>query len=193
MNLDYLDFEQPIADLEGKIQALCNIKDQANIVKELEALKIKSGALTKKIFSSLSDWQVSQLARHPQRLYTLDYINDVFDEFTELHGDRAFGDDHAIIGGIAKLDGQSVMFIGQQKGRTTKDKIKYNFGMPRPEGYRKALRLMKMAEKFSMPIITFIDTPGAYPGIGAEERGQSEAIARNLFEMSTLATPIISV
>ena len=130
MNLDYLDFEQPIADLEGKIQALCNIKDQANIVKELEALKIKSGALTKKIFSSLSDWQVSQLARHPQRLYTLDYINDVFDEFTELHGDRAFGDDHAIIGGIAKLDGQSVMFIGQQKGRTTKDKIKYNFGMP---------------------------------------------------------------
>jgi len=193
MNLNYLDFEQPIADLEGKIQALCNIKDQANIVKELEALKIKSGALTKKIFSSLSDWQVSQLARHPQRLYTLDYINDVFDEFTELHGDRAFGDDHAIIGGIAKLDGQSVMFIGQQKGRTTKDKIKYNFGMPRPEGYRKALRLMKMAEKFSMPIITFIDTPGAYPGIGAEERGQSEAIARNLFEMSTLATPIISV
>ncbi|RUM77410.1 MAG: acetyl-CoA carboxylase carboxyl transferase subunit alpha [Candidatus Thioglobus sp.] len=193
MNLDYLDFEQPIADLEGKIQALCNIKDKADIVKEMEMLKVKSGALTKKIFSSLSDWQVSQLARHPQRLYTLDYIHDVFDEFTELHGDRAYGDDYAIVGGIAKLDGQSVMFIGQQKGRTTKDKIKYNFGMPRPEGYRKALRLMKMAEKFSMPIITFIDTPGAYPGIGAEERGQSEAIARNLFEMSTLATPIISV
>jgi acetyl-CoA carboxylase carboxyl transferase subunit alpha len=193
MNLDYLDFEQPIADLEDKIQALFNIKDQANIVKELEALKAKSDDLTKKIFSSLNDWQVSQLARHPKRLYTLDYINDVFDEFTELHGDRAFGDDHAIIGGIAKLDGQNVMFIGQQKGRTTKDKIKYNFGMPRPEGYRKALRLMKMAEKFSMPIVTFIDTPGAYPGIGAEERGQSEAIARNLFEMSTLATPIISV
>ncbi|RUM79237.1 MAG: acetyl-CoA carboxylase carboxyl transferase subunit alpha, partial [Candidatus Thioglobus sp.] len=183
MNLDYLDFEQPIADLEGKIQALCNIKDKADIVKEMEMLKVKSGALTKKIFSSLSDWQVSQLARHPQRLYTLDYIHDVFDEFTELHGDRAYGDDYAIVGGIAKLDGQSVMFIGQQKGRTTKDKIKYNFGMPRPEGYRKALRLMKMAEKFSMPIITFIDTPGAYPGIGAEERGQSEAIARNLFEM----------
>ncbi len=193
MNLDYLDFEQPIADLEDKIQALFNIKDQANIVKELEALKAKSDDLTKKIFSSLNDWQVSQLARHPQRLHTLDYINDVFDEFTELHGDRVFGDDHAIIGGIAKLDGQNVMFIGQQKGRTTKDKIKYNFGMPRPEGYRKALRLMKMAEKFSMPIVTFIDTPGAYPGIGAEERGQSEAIARNLFEMSTLATPIISV
>ncbi len=193
MNLDYLDFEQPIADLEGKIQALCNIKDKADIVKEMEALKDKSSALTKKIFSSLSDWQISQLARHPQRLYTLDYIDDVFDEFTELHGDRAYGDDHAIVGGIAKLDGQSVMFIGQQKGRSTQDKIKYNFGMPRPEGYRKALRLMKMAEKFSMPVITFIDTPGAYPGIGAEERGQSEAIAKNLFEMSTLATPIISV
>lgn len=193
MNLDYLDFEQPIADLEGKIQALCNIKDKADIAKEMEALKAKSGALTKKIFSSLSDWQISQLARHPQRLYTLDYINDVFDEFTELHGDRAYADDHAIVGGIAKLDGQSVMFIGQQKGRSTQDKIKYNFGMPRPEGYRKALRLMKMAEKFSMPVITFIDTPGAYPGIGAEERGQSEAIAKNLFEMSTLATPIISV
>ena len=193
MNLDYLDFEQPIADLEGKIQALCNIKDKADIVKEMEALKAKSGALTKKIFSSLSDWQVSQLARHPNRLYTLDYIDTVFDEFTELHGDRAYADDLAIVGGIAKLDGKSVMFIGQQKGRSTQDKIKYNFGMPSPEGYRKALRLMKMAEKFSMPIVTFIDTPGAYPGIGAEERGQSEAIAKNLFEMSTLATPIISV
>ena len=193
MNLDYLDFEQPIADLEDKIQALCNIKDKADIAKEMEALKAKSGALTKKVFSSLSDWQISQLARHPQRLYTLDYIDTVFDEFTELHGDRAYADDCAIVGGIAKLDGQSVMFIGQQKGRSTQEKIKYNFGMSRPEGYRKALRLMKMAEKFSMPIITFIDTPGAYPGIGAEERGQSEAIARNLFEMSTLATPIISV
>jgi len=193
MNLDYLDFEQPIADLEGKIQALCNIKDKADIVKEMEALKAKSGALTKKIFSSLSDWQISQLARHPNRLYTLDYIDTVFDEFTELHGDRAYADDLSIVGGIAKLDGKPVMFIGQQKGRSTQDKIKYNFGMPRPEGYRKALRLMKMAEKFSMPIVTFIDTPGAYPGIGAEERGQSEAIAKNLFEMSTLATPIISV
>ncbi len=193
MNLDYLDFEQPIADLESKIEALCNIKDKVDIVEEMNALKDKSNTLTKKIFSSLSDWQISQLARHPKRLYTLDYINDVFDEFTELHGDRAYGDDHAIIGGIAKLDGNPVMFIGQQKGRTTQEKLKHNFGMPRPEGYRKALRLMKMAEKFSMPIITFIDTPGAYPGIGAEERGQSEAIARNLFEMSTLKTPIISV
>ena len=193
MNLDYLDFEQPIADLEGKIQALCNIKDQADIAKEMEALKAKSNALTKKIFSSLSDWQISQLARHPNRLYTLDYLETVFDEFTELHGDRAYADDFAIIAGIAKLGGTPVMFIGQQKGRTTQEKIKHNFGMPRPEGYRKALRLMKMAEKFSLPIITFIDTPGAYPGIGAEERGQSEAIAKNLFEMSTLATPIISV
>ena len=193
MNLDYLDFEQPIADLEGKIEALCNIKDKVDIIEEMEALKAKSTSLTKKIFSSLSDWQIAQLARHPKRLYTLDYIDEVFEEFTELHGDRAFGDDHAIIGGIAKLDGQPAMFIGQQKGRSTQEKLKHNFGMPRPEGYRKALRLMKMAEKFNMPIITFIDTPGAYPGIGAEERGQSEAIAKNLFEMSTLATPIISV
>ncbi|SMN15885.1 Acetyl-coenzyme A carboxyl transferase alpha chain [uncultured Candidatus Thioglobus sp.] len=193
MNLDYLDFEQSITDLEAKIEALCHIKDKADIVEELEVLKSKSNTLTKKIFTSLSDWQISQLARHPKRLYTLDYIDDVFEEFTELHGDRAFGDDHAIIGGIAKLDGQPVMFIGQQKGRSTKEKLKYNFGMPRPEGYRKALRLMKMAEKFNMPVVTFIDTPGAYPGIGAEERGQSEAIAKNLFEMSTLATPIISV
>ncbi len=193
MNLDYLDFEQPIAELEGKIEALCNIKDKADIIEEMEALKLKSNALTKKIFSSLSDWEISQLARHPKRLYTLDYIDAVFDEFTELHGDRAFADDHAIVGGIAKLDGQPVMFVGQQKGRSTQDKLKYNFGMPQPEGYRKALRLMKMAEKFSMPVVTFIDTPGAYPGIGAEERGQSEAIARNLFEMSTLKTPIISV
>ena len=193
MNLDYLDFEQPIAELEDKIEALCNIKNKADITQETDALKSKSTVLTKKIFSSLSDWQISQLARHPKRLYTLDYINTVFDEFTELHGDRAYGDDHAIVGGIAKLDGQPVMFIGQQKGRSTQEKLKYNFGMPRPEGYRKALRLMKMAEKFNLPVITFIDTPGAYPGIGAEERGQSEAIARNLFEMSTLATPIISV
>ena len=176
-----------------KINALYNIQDKADIADEMKALKSKSGSLTKKIFSSLSDWQISQLARHPKRLYTLDYIDEVFEEFTELHGDRAYGDDHAIVGGIAKLDGQPVMFIGQQKGRSTQEKLKYNFGMPRPEGYRKALRLMKMAEKFNLPVITFIDTPGAYPGIGAEERGQSEAIARNLFEMSTLATPIISV
>ena len=193
MNLDYLDFEQPIAELEEKINALYNIQDKADIADEMKALKSKSNSLTKKIFSSLSDWQISQLARHPKRLYTLDYIDEVFEEFTELHGDRAYGDDHAIVGGIAKLDGQPVMFIGQQKGRSTQEKLKYNFGMPRPEGYRKALRLMKMAEKFNLPVITFIDTPGAYPGIGAEERGQSEAIAKNLFEMSTLATPIISV
>ncbi|SMN12218.1 Acetyl-coenzyme A carboxyl transferase alpha chain [uncultured Candidatus Thioglobus sp.] len=193
MNLDYLDFEQPIADLEDKIQALENVKNEIDISKEMESLKGKSNALTKKIFSSLSDWQISQLARHPNRLYTLDYIDSVFDEFTELHGDRVYADDCAIVGGVAKLAGTPVMFIGQQKGRSTQDKIKYNFGMPKPEGYRKALRLMKMAEKFSLPIITFIDTPGAYPGIGAEERGQSEAIARNLFEMSTLKTSIISV
>ncbi|CAC9483879.1 Acetyl-coenzyme A carboxyl transferase alpha chain (EC 6.4.1.2) [uncultured Gammaproteobacteria bacterium] len=193
MNLNYLDFEQPIAELEGKIEALKNIKDKADISQEIKALEDKSISLTKKIFASLSDWQIAQLARHPSRLYTLDYVDSVFDEFSELHGDRAYADDSAIVGGIAKLDGASVMFIGQQKGRTTQEKIKHNFGMPKPEGYRKALRLMKMAEKFSMPIVTFIDTPGAYPGIGAEERGQSEAIARNLFEMSTLATPIISV
>lgn len=193
MNLDYLDFEQPIADLEGKIEALRPVKDKADISEEIQALQDKSALLTQKIFASLSDWQVAQLARHPMRLYTADYINSVFDEFTELHGDRAYADDSAIIGGIAKLGNTAVMFIGQQKGRTTQDKIKHNFGMPKPEGYRKALRLMKMAEKFSLPIITFIDTPGAYPGIGAEERGQSEAIAKNLFEMSTMKTPIISV
>lgn len=193
MNLDYLDFEQPIAELEGKIQALENVKNNPDIAPEIDALKAKSAALTKKIFSSLSDWQISQLARHPKRLYTLDYIEAIFDEFTELHGDRAFADDKAMIGGIAKIGNTSFMFIGQQKGRTTKEKLHHNFGMARPEGYRKALRLMKMAEKFSMPIVTFIDTPGAYPGIGAEERGQSEAIARNLYEMSTLKTPIISI
>ncbi len=193
MNLDYLDFEQPIADLEGKIQALENVKENADIAQEIDALKAKSEALTKKIFSSLSDWQISQLARHPKRLYTLDYIDAIFDEFTELHGDRAFADDKAMIGGIAKIDNTSFIFIGQQKGRSTKEKLHHNFGMARPEGYRKALRLMKMAEKFSLPIVTFIDTPGAYPGIGAEERGQSEAIARNLYEMSTLKTPIISI
>ena len=193
MNLDYLDFEQPIAELEGKIQALENVKNNPDIAPEIDALKAKSTALTEKIFSSLSDWQISQLARHPKRLYTLDYIEAIFDEFTELHGDRAFADDKAMIGGIAKIGNTSFMFIGQQKGRTTKEKLYHNFGMARPEGYRKALRLMKMAEKFSMPIVTFIDTPGAYPGIGAEERGQSEAIARNLYEMSTLKTPIISI
>jgi len=193
MNLNYLDFEQPIAELEDKIGALESVKDDADIAKEMDSLKFKSELLTKKIFSSLSDWQISQLARHPQRLYTLDYIENIFDEFTELHGDRAFANDHSLIGGIAKIDSFDFMFIGQQKGRSTKEKIFHNFGMTRPEGYRKALRLMKMAEKFSLPVISFIDTPGAYPGIGAEERGQSEAIARNLFEMSTLKTPIIAV
>jgi len=193
MNLNYLDFEQPIAELEDKIDALESVKDDADIAKEMDSLKLKSELLTKKIFTSLSDWQISQLARHPQRLYTLDYIENIFDEFTELHGDRTFSNDHSLIGGIAKIDDFDFMFIGQQKGRSTKEKIFHNFGMTRPEGYRKALRLMKLAEKFSLPVISFIDTPGAYPGIGAEERGQSEAIARNLFEMSTLKTPIIAV
>jgi len=193
MNLNYLDFEQPIAELEDKIDALENVKDDADIAKEMDSLKLKSELLTKKIFTSLSDWQISQLARHPQRLYTLDYIENIFDEFIELHGDRAFSNDYSLVGGIAKIDDFDFMFIGQQKGRSTKEKIFHNFGMTRPEGYRKALRLMKLAEKFSLPIISFIDTPGAYPGIGAEERGQSEAIARNLFEMSTLKTPIIAV
>jgi len=193
MNLNYLDFEQPIAELEDKIDALESVKDDADIAKEMDSLKLKSELLTKKIFTSLSDWQISQLARHPQRLYTLDYIENIFDEFTELHGDRAFANDHSLVGGIAKIDSFDFMFIGQQKGRSTKEKIFHNIGMTRPEGYRKALRLMKMAEKFSLPVISFIDTPGAYPGIGAEERGLSEAIARNLFEMSTLKTPIIAV
>ena len=193
MNLNYLDFEQPIAELEDKIDALESVKDDADIAKEMDSLKLKSELLTKKIFTSLSDWQISQLARHPQRLYTLDYIESIFDEFIELHGDRAFSNDHSLVGGIAKMDDFDFMFIGQQKGRSTKEKIFHNFGMTRPEGYRKALRLMRLAEKFSLPIISFIDTPGAYPGIGAEERGQSEAIARNLFEMSTLKTPIIAV
>jgi len=193
MNLNYLDFEQPIAELDDKIDALENVKDDADIAKEMDSLKLKSELLTKKIFTSLSDWQISQLARHPQRLYTLDYIENIFDEFTELHGDRTFSNDHSLVGGIAKMDDFDFMFIGQQKGRSTKEKIFHNFGMTRPEGYRKALRLMKLAEKFSLPVISFIDTPGAYPGIGAEERGQSEAIARNLFEMSTLKTPIIAV
>lgn len=193
MNLNYLDFEQPIAELEDKIQSLSNIEKSEDIDKNIQTLKDKSAAITKKIFSSLSDWQISQLARHPKRLYTLDYIETIFDEFTELHGDRSFADDSAIIGGLAKLETLPIMFIGQQKGRSTQEKLQHNFGMPKPEGYRKALRLMKMAEKFSLPIITFIDTPGAYPGIDAEERGQSEAIAKNLFEMSALKTPIISV
>ena len=193
MNLNFLDFEQPIAELEAKIDELHYISDDAdvNISDEVDKLKAKSRELTETIFSNLTPWQVSQLARHPQRPYTLDYVIRLFDEFEELHGDRHYGDDRAIIGGIARLEGVPVMVIGQQKGRDTKEKLLRNFGMPRPEGYRKALRLMQMAERFGMPVLTFIDTPGAYPGIGAEERGQSEAIARNLLVMARLRTPIV--
>ena len=193
MNLNFLEFEQPIAELEAKIDELHYIGDDAdiNITDEVSKLKEKSRELTETIFSNLTPWQVSQLARHPQRPYTLDYISRIFTDFEELHGDRHYGDDHAMIGGIARLDGMPVMIIGQQKGRDTREKLQRNFGMPRPEGYRKALRLMKMAERFGMPVLTFIDTPGAYPGIGAEERGQSEAIAKNLQVMSRLKIPII--
>ena len=193
MNLNFLEFEQPIAELEAKIDELHYVSDDAdvNINDEVEKLKEKSRALTVSIFSNLTPWQVSQLARHPQRPYTLDYIIRLFTDFEELHGDRHYADDHAIVGGIARLDGMPVMVIGQQKGRDTKEKLHVNFGMPRPEGYRKALRLMQMAENFKLPILTCLDTPGAYPSIGAEERGQSEAIARNLIVMSRLRTPII--
>ena len=193
MNLNFLEFEQPIAELEAKIDELNYVSDDTdiNISDEVKKLKEKSRALTESIFSNLTPWQVSQLARHPQRPYTLDYIIRMFTNFEELHGDRHYGDDHAIIGGIARLNDQPVMVFVQQKGRDSKEKLLRNFGMPRPEGYRKALRLMEMAERFKLPILTFIDTPGAYPGIGAEERGQSEAIARNLLVMSQLKTPII--
>ena len=189
----FLDFEQPIAELEAKIEELRNVSsdNELNISEEIERLESKSSTLIDQIFSKLDAWQISQLARHPQRPYTLDYIGQIFTDFEELHGDRAYADDAAIVGGVARLEGMPVMVIGQQKGRDTKEKVKRNFGMPRPEGYRKAMRLMQMAERFKMPILTFIDTPGAYPGIGAEERGQSEAIARNLFMMSDLKTPII--
>jgi len=193
MNLNFLEFEQPIAELEAKIDELHYVSDDAdvNINDEVAKLKEKSRALTETIFSNLNSWQISQLARHPQRPYTLDYIIRMFTDFEELHGDRHYSDDHAIVGGIARLDGNPVMIIGQQKGRDTREKLHRNFGMPRPEGYRKALRLMQMAENFKLPILTFIDTPGAYPGIGAEERGQSEAIARNLIVMARLRTPVI--
>ena len=194
MNLNYLDFEQPIADLEAKIEELRLVGNDAdvNLTDEIARLQEKSTKLTEQIFSSLSAWQVSQLSRHPMRPYTLDYLNLLFDDFDELHGDRHFADDAAIVGGMARIDGRPVMVIGHQKGRDVKEKVKRNFGMPRPEGYRKALRLMEMAERFKMPILTFIDTPGAYPGIDAEERGQSEAIAFNLAVMSRLKTPIIA-
>lgn len=195
MNLQFLDFEQPIAELEAKIEELRLVNHggefDVGIEEEINRLRGKSAELTKKIFSDLGAWQVAQLARHPLRPYTLDYISRIFTEFDELAGDRAFADDKAIVGGPAMLDDTPVMVIGHQKGRDTHEKIKRNFGMPKPEGYRKALRLMKMAERFKLPIITFIDTPGAYPGVGAEERGQSEAIARNLFEMAELNVPII--
>jgi len=193
MNLNFLDFEQPIAELEAKIEELRYLGNdtEINISEEIGRLQEKSRTLTETIFAKLSSWQVSQLARHPQRPYTLDYIEHIFTDFDELHGDRAFADDAAIVGGGARIDGRPVMVIGHQKGRDTKEKLARNFGMPSPEGYRKALRLMKMAERFRLPLLTFIDTPGAYPGISAEERGQSEAIARNLFVMSELKTPII--
>ncbi len=189
----FLNFEQPIAELEAKIEELSNVgfDNEINISEEISTLQGKSRKLTNSIFSSLSAWQISQLSRHPLRPYSLDYLEAIFDDFHELHGDRAFADDAAIIGGLARLDGRAVMVIGHQKGRDTKEKIRRNFGMPRPEGYRKALRLMTMAERFGLPVITLIDTPGAYPGIDAEERGQSEAIAKNLFEMSRLRVPIV--
>ena len=194
MDLNFLEFEKPIAELQAKIQELRYVGDDndLNITEEIGKLESKSRSLTESIFSKLDSWQISQLARHPMRPYTLDYIDLLFTEFEELHGDRAFADDAAIVGGVARLEGRPVMVIGQQKGRDTKEKLNRNFGMPRPEGYRKAKRLMEMAERFKMPILTFIDTPGAYPGVGAEERGQSEAIARNLMIMSDLKTPIIA-
>ncbi len=193
MNSNYLDFEQPIAELQAKIDELRNVgSDNAiNLDEEIQRLQAKMRTKITGIFKDLTPWQISQLSRHPLRPYTLDYVEKIFDDFHELHGDRAFADDHAIVGGLAQFRGRSIMFIGQQKGRDTKAKVFRNFGMPRPEGYRKALRLMHMAARFHLPLITFIDTPGAYPGVGAEERGQSEAIAKNLQVMSRLPVPII--
>ena len=193
MDPNFLEFEQPIAELQAKISELRYVTDDSeiNISEEISTLEKKAESLTANIFSKLTPWQISQLSRHPNRPYTLDYIERMFSDFEHLHGDRAYTNDHPIIGGIGRLNGKPVMVIGQQKGRDTREKIKRNFGMPRPEGYRKALRLMKLAEKFKMPLITLIDTPGAYPGIGAEERGQSEAIARNLYTLADLKTPVI--
>jgi acetyl-CoA carboxylase carboxyl transferase subunit alpha len=193
MNSNYLDFEQPIAELQAKIEELRNVgSDNAiDLDEEIHRLQVKMRHKVRAIFKNLTPWQITQLSRHPLRPYTLDYVEKIFDEFHELHGDRAFADDHAIVGGLARFRGRAIMFIGQQKGRDTKAKIFRNFGMARPEGYRKALRLMNMAARFRLPLITFIDTPGAYPGVGAEERGQSEAIARNLQVMSSLPVPII--
>jgi len=194
MKTTFLDFEQPIAELEAKIEELRFVQDDSalDISEEIARLQAKGHALLKDIYAKLTPWQVSQLARHPQRPYTLDYIGDIFTDFHELHGDRVYSDDLAIVGGLARFNGQAVMVIGHQKGRDTKERALRNFGMPRPEGYRKALRLMHLAEKFGLPVLTFIDTPGAYPGIDAEERGQSEAIGRNLLEMSQLKVPIIA-
>lgn len=195
MAMNFLEFEQPIAELEAKIEELKFLgKDSSvNITEEINRLQSKSRALTSSIFANLSPWQITQLARHPQRPYTLDYVSMIFTDWHELHGDRMYSDDLAIVGGLARLEGTPVVLIGHQKGRDTKERVRRNYGMPKPEGYRKALRLMKLAERFRMPVVTLIDTPGAYPGIGSEERGQSEAIARNLFEMSNLAAPVLSV
>ena len=195
MAVAFLDFEQPIAELEAKIEELRHVTSdsEVNIQEEISRLQAKSRQLTTSIFASLTPWQITQLARHPRRPYTLDYAATICTEFTELHGDRMFAHDQAILGGLGRIDGRPVMVIGHQKGRDTKERVRRNYGMPKPEGYRKALRLMMLAERFRLPIVTLIDTPGAYPGIGSEERGQSEAIARNLFEMSALATPVLSI
>jgi acetyl-CoA carboxylase carboxyl transferase subunit alpha len=195
MAVAFLDFEQPIAELEAKIEELKHVtsESEVNIQEEIGRLQAKSRQLTTSIFASLTPWQITQLARHPHRPYTLDYVSAICSEFHELHGDRMYADDLAIIGGLARIDGRAVMIIGHQKGRDTKERVRRNYGMPKPEGYRKALRLMRLAERFGLPLITLIDTQGAYPGVGAEERGQSEAIARNIFEMSVLSVPIITV
>ncbi|HZN26797.1 MAG TPA: acetyl-CoA carboxylase carboxyltransferase subunit alpha [Burkholderiales bacterium] len=193
MKTTFLEFEQPIAELETKIEELRYVQDDSalDISEEIGRLQRKSQALTRDIYGKLTAWQIAQVARHPQRPYTLDYATGIFTDFEELHGDRAFSDDPAIVGGLARFNGEPCMLLGHQKGRDTKEKIRRNFGMPKPEGYRKALRLMKLAEKFGIPVFTFIDTPGAYPGVGAEERGQSEAIGRNLYEMAELEVPIL--
>lgn len=194
MNLNYLEFEKPIAELQQKIEELrfATTGSGVNLTEEISRLEGKSRQLTEQVFSKLTPWQIAQVARHPQRPYALDYVKTLFTEWEELHGDRHFSDDPSIVGGVARLEGRAVVVIGQQKGRDAKERVYRNFGMPKPEGYRKALRLMKLAEKFNLPILTFIDTPGAYPGIDAEERNQSEAIARNLFELSKLRTPVLA-
>ena len=195
MDIKFLDFEQPIAELEAKIEELRYVGDDSeiNINEEVARLKAKSKSLTKSIFSKLTPWQIARVARHESRPYTLDYLSVIVPDFQELHGDRMYADDPAVVGGVGRIDGRACMFIGHQKGRDTKERVRRNYGMPKPEGYRKAQRLMRLAEKFGMPVVTFIDTPGAYPGVGAEERGQSEAIAYSLYLMAGLKTPIISV